>query len=316
MKVGKILLVFCVVLILGVFVGSQCVHAFQFAEKLEKPASAQSARKDDVDKEFPEKGSQLSALRSLANIEQARDGDIITEAEYNDYVDNGLMTKATFFKLREFAGDWSETTADREISDLKLTGIMKEAQVGGKYSFTVQLSPDQFLNLAQIDDGAPATNLNKGTIDNADLEGIKAAIATVIAESVDVATLAGVSTAARVDGSTIEIETVFTSSEIRTVSIPVALAENNPAQANTIIDMAIGSGKHVALFKAPEERQNITDLRILERIRLEQISIIDVAANSPAGIQLARAFEKSQLIGVIDSLDEIRKAIRLTQVLN
>lgn len=55
--------------------------------------------------------------------------------------------------------------------------------------------------------------------------------------------------------------------------------------------------------------ENITDPIIKKRIEAREISIIDVNPASAAGIQLAEAFAKAQVVGVVEDVANIRSAI-------
>ncbi|MFC1667362.1 helix-hairpin-helix domain-containing protein [Candidatus Omnitrophota bacterium] len=96
-----------------------------------------------------EKGSVLTALTSLASTDN------------EDYVQNRVMSRADFIKMRKQDDDWSERTADREIADLKRAGIIQPRQVRGKYVFNVQLTAEQITTLPQD----VRDDLDRGTLE-------------------------------------------------------------------------------------------------------------------------------------------------------
>ncbi len=122
----------------------------------------------------PEKGSVLKALESLADIEKFLKEKIITREEYNDYIQNGLMKRSTFIKIREAAGQmgeeigWSVRTADREIADFKRLGIIEQKQVNGKYIVRVKLTLEQINALPEniTLDLNRGSLVNRGSLDN------------------------------------------------------------------------------------------------------------------------------------------------------
>jgi len=106
----------------------------------------------------------LAALADLLNIEEMYDGGYaryvkskyayllqnfdITMEEYRDYVEKGLMSMETFVKVRTTTSGVSKRTAQREIRDLRLLGIITPRQTKeGKYRFRAKLTRKQILSL-------------------------------------------------------------------------------------------------------------------------------------------------------------------------
>jgi len=124
-------------------------------------------------------------------------------------------------------------------------------------------------------------------------------------------------TAGKPKGSIVEVDDVFTSSEVRTISIPIALAENNPATANKVIDVALEAGKEVAIFKAPDAKSQISDPQILKKIKDKEVTIVNVLPESPAGGQLAKLVaQKVVVIGVVETVSDMRAVIDALGELN
>ncbi len=118
----------------------------------QNPETRDQINNDMPEKDRDEKGSLWSAVRTLANIDEYHSRGVITDVEYDDYVTNGRMSRATFDKLRKGAGDWSQTTGDREIRELKDSGFIRENQVDGMYVFNLQPTKDDITRVQSNDE--------------------------------------------------------------------------------------------------------------------------------------------------------------------
>lgn len=119
----------------------------------------------------PASGSAIKALIVLADILKVEtiygeegtryakskddyllDSFDITMKEYTDYVEKGLMSLDTFSKIRAKTSGVSKRTAEREIRDLRLFGIVTPEQTKeGKYRFRAKFTREQVLSLPRRD---------------------------------------------------------------------------------------------------------------------------------------------------------------------